>query len=104
MIQMTHHDDGKGKWQSHTISFRSVQRNTPEEYTQIGNASVSNVSILEINAYGETKEEALENLRPIMDWLFEEYKAIEYLYNLGHYEDNMVEVDAFGNMIEARDE
>ena len=101
MIQMTHHDDGKKKCQSHTIGFRDIE-NTASEYaktTVFENAFICGHDITTIEAYGETQEEAIKNLEPVMDWLFEEFEAIRKLYESGLYEQDIQEVDCFGKPI-----
>ncbi len=97
MIQLTHYNDGKGKNQSHEVGFNLSGDDT---YKSFPNCCISCLSIGEITAYGETQEEAIKNLKPVMEWLFEEYKSIEELYNSGFYEKEIVEVDCFGKEIE----
>ena len=97
MIQMTHFDDGKGNRQSHEISF-ALSGN--DEDMNFGDSFVTDLSLKSVTAYGATKEEALDNLELAMLWLFEEYKAIESIYNMGFYEANMIDVDCFGKKVE----
>ena len=96
MIQMTHYNDGKGKFQSHEISFIL---SGDDSWMSFGDCHICDLSIGEVTAYGETQEEAIQNLKPVMEWLFKEYRAIEKLYNSGFYEKDIVEVDCFGKVI-----
>ena len=97
MIQMTHFYDGKDKRQSHEISFVLSGKDADMNFDD---SSVTDLSIRSVVAYGETKEEALKNLKPIMQRLFEVYREIEKLYDDGFYEENMIEVDCFGKKVE----
>lgn len=99
MIRMTHYDDGKGKHQSHEVGFKL---SGDAAYLSLHDSWISDLSIGSVVAYGATKEEAIENLKPIMFWLFAKYKAIEKLYNSGQYEEYMDEVDGDGEVIKEK--
>ena len=53
-------------------------------------------NITDVRGYGETKGEALQDLKNKLDWLFKEYKALEkMIFETDVLENNMIEVDCF---------
>lgn len=93
-MQLTHHDNGKCKYDSHTISIQ-------DDYAFIINPNeLISHNITDVYGYGETKEEALKDFLRKMNILFDEYKAIEnLLFGTDIYTSNIKEVDCFGNEI-----
>ena len=56
--------------------------------------------ITNIHGYGETKEEATENLKKELEYYFNELHAVEkMLYETDVLDDNIVEVDCLGRKI-----
>ena len=55
----------------------------------------------EITGYGSTQQEALKDLRKQLDFFFKEIKAVEKLLMESNLlDDNIVEMDCMGNVIE----
>lgn len=95
MLKMTHHDDGKGKLQSHCVHL-TIENDTPPLLDVDGHPWYT----VDVYGYGGTKQEALNSLDPAMEWLFKEWQAIENLYTSGVYHQNIVEVDGLDNPID----
>jgi len=94
MLKLVHHDDGKGNYQSHCIYFEEFLDDLlVKNFT---NGSITGYDIGSAFGYGSTKEEALENFKESFYWLLREYEAIGKLWDMGHYQDNIIEVDCFG--------
>lgn len=90
---LAHYDDGKGKFQSHEITIKEDDNFCKK----INGNYIQSHDITDIIAYGETKEEALNNLKIQIDYLMKEYKAFEkLLFETDNLTSNMVEVDCFG--------
>lgn len=68
---LAHYDDGKQKYQSHEIFLKEDGNFFSKEH------DLSSHDITDVRGYGETKEEALQDLKTQLDWLFEEYRALE---------------------------
>ena len=93
MIEMTHNDDHKEKWQSHTISIRD---------NDFFNATIGVFSHnpLDVNGYGATKEEAVEDFKNKFKYVMEELRAFEtMLFDTDVITDNIIEVDCMGKPI-----
>lgn len=94
MIKLTHNDDGKRKWKSHTIS---ISEDDFKNY-ELG---VYSHNPFEIEGYGATKEKALEDFMKKFKYIMEEWFAFEMmLFDSNVITDNIVEVDCFGKPIE----
>lgn len=92
-IKLVHHDDGKNKWQSHEIYLKEENFYSPEY-------DLFSHNLFDVRGYGETKEEALKDFERKIDFLFNEYKALErMLFETDVLTDNMVEVDYSGKEI-----
>lgn len=88
VIKIAHHDDGKEKCQSHRCNLF----NDSDEY--------HNFDLTDIYGYGETKEEAIENLKQELDYYFREIHALEkMLYETNVLDKDVVEVDCMGRKI-----
>lgn len=79
-MKLTHNDDGKGKWQSHTVS-----------------ADFGDYDIYTIEGYGETREEALEEFIIKFDIMLN--KLSEFRKTLKNIPE-MIEVDCSGKPLE----
>lgn len=95
MIQLTHYDDGKEKYQSHEVSLKvpynvkSKRLNTYIEY-----------DFSEITGYGETKEEALNDFMKKFNYMLDEWKAFANMLNETNViTDNILEVDCVGHEV-----
>ena len=90
IIKLVHHNDGKQKFQSHEIYLKEGDFYNPEYDLHTHN-------LFEVYGCGETKEDALNDFKRKMDYLFNEYKALEQiLFETNWLTDNIVEVDCFG--------
>ena len=89
LIKIAHHNDGKEKWQSHTCYLF----NDVDGYNEF--------DITNIRGYGETKEEAVENLKNELQYYFDELHALEkMLYETDVLDNDIVEVDCLGRKIQ----
>lgn len=88
VMKIAHHDDGKRKWQSHScFLFDDIDK-------------YSNFDLTSIHGYGETKEEAIENLKKKLTYYFDELHALEeMLYETDVLDNDIVEVDCLGRKI-----
>lgn len=94
MIRLTHYDDRKEKSQSHEIGLDETPFYNAEH-------DVYTHDILELVGYGETKEEALENFKKKFTYVMAEWRAFEkMLLEADILEDNIVNVDCYGNEVE----
>ena len=93
MIEMTYHDDGKEKWQSHEISIREQDFYNTE--TDVWSHNPFNIT-----GYGATKEEAIEDFKNKFKYVMRELKAFEMmLLDTDVITNNIVVVDCFGKPI-----
>lgn len=93
MIEMTHHDDHKGKWQSHEIYIRE-----PSFYN--AEADIWSHNPFDINGYGATKEEAIEDFKNKFQYVMKELRAFEImLFDTDVITDNIIEIDCMGREI-----
>lgn len=92
MIRLGHNDDGKGKWQSHTISLLDSDKfNCNGVYSH---------NPFDIYGYGATKEEALKEFMEKFQYVMDELKAFEtMLFDTNIITDNIVSVDYAGREI-----
>ena len=96
MIKLGHNDDKKGKWRSHTISVLDDYNN----YELGIYSGIYSHNPLEINGYGATKEEALEDFMKKFSYVMEQLNEFEtMLYDSNVITDNIVSIDAFGHEI-----
>lgn len=68
MINLTHHDDGKGKFQSHEVSISESDFYNPEH-------DVFSHNPFDITGYGSTKEEAIEDFKRKFEYVLAEWNA-----------------------------
>ena len=89
LMKIAHHNDGKEKCQSHTCYlFNDVD-------------GYHDFDLTNIYGYGETKEEAIENLKKELAYYFDELHALEeMLYETDVLDNDIVEVDCLGRKIE----
>lgn len=80
MIRMTHHDDGKEKWNSHELRFKCVGDDRFKDFPSSGGY-----------CYDYHDE--------IMDWLQGQYGAIFAAYKNGELQKNIMEVDWKGDPV-----
>lgn len=93
MIELTHYDDGKKKFQSHEVSIK-------EQYFYNAKYDVTSHNVFDLIGYGKTKEEALEDYKKKFGYVMNELRAFEQmLFETDVLENSMVEVDARGNEI-----
>ncbi|MBM6685486.1 hypothetical protein H9X90_05655 [Faecalicatena contorta] len=76
MIQLTHYDDGKGKYQSHEVSLKVPHGTNNQELH-----SYIEYDFSEIIGYGETKEEALNNFVNKFNYMLDEWQAFANMLN-----------------------
>ena len=88
LMKIAHHDDGKEKCQSHKCYlFNDVD-------------GYYNFDLTNIYAYGETKEEAVKNLKEELEYYFRELHALEkMLYETDALDNDIIEVDCLGRKI-----
>lgn len=95
MIQLTHYDDGKGKYQSHEIGL-----NVPYGINNENLHSYVMYNLGEITGYGETKEEALDDFVNQFNYMLGEWNAFANMLNTTNViTDNILEVDCTGHEI-----
>lgn len=88
LMKIAHHNDGKEKSQSHTCYLF----NDADRY--------HNFDLTNICGCGETKEEAIENLKKKLAYYFDELHALEeMLYETDVLDNDIVEVDCLGRKI-----
>lgn len=89
-MKLAHYDDGKHKWMSHEVFLKEDDNFYCKEFDLFSH------NITDVRGYGETKGEALQDLKNKLDWLFKEYKALEkMIFETDVLENNMIEVDCF---------
>lgn len=93
MIEMTHYDDGKEKYQSHEVSIREHDFYNAE-------ANVWSHNPFDTYGYGATKEEAIEDFKNKFRYVMRELKAFEMmLLDTDVIANSIVEVDCIGKEI-----
>ena len=89
LMKIAHHNDGKEKWESHTCYLFNDVDGYPE------------FDITNIRGYGETKEEAIQNLKKELEYYFDELHSLEkMLYETDVLDNDIVEVDCLGRKIQ----
>lgn len=93
MIEMTYHNDGKEKFQSHEIEIRE------NDFIDLEYMLFSH-NPFDITGYGATKEEAIEDFKNKFRYIMKELRAFEtMLLDTNVITDNIIEVDCFGKPI-----
>ena len=93
MIEMTYHNDGKEKFQSHEIEIRENDF-IDSEYMLFSH------NPFDITGYGATKEEAIEDFKNKFRYIMKELRAFEtMLLDTNVITDNIIEVDCRGKPI-----
>lgn len=88
LMKIAHYNDGKEKWESHTC-YLFNESNSYDEF-----------DITNIRGYGETKEEAIQNLKKELEYYFNELRALEkMLYETDVLDNDIIEVDCLGRKI-----
>lgn len=96
MIEMTYHNDGKEKFQSHEISIR-------EDNFINSKYMVFSHNPFDITGYGATKEEALEDFKNKFIYIMKELKALEtMILDTDIITGNIIEVDCMGKPIKSK--
>ena len=96
-----YHNDGKEKYDSYEVRFiesgdisNSFHKKHPDVF-----ATITSYSLNGVIGYGSTKEEAISNYKKALEYLIEEFKAIEKEYLCTDFIDNnILEADCFGNI------
>lgn len=95
MIQLTHYNDGKEKYQSHEVSLKVPHGINSKRF----NAYIE-YDFSEITGYGETKEEALNDFMNKFNYMLDEWQAFANMLNGANtITDNILEVDCTGNEV-----
>ena len=92
MINLTHHDDGKGKFQSHEISISESDFYNSEH-------DVFSHNPFDITGYGSTKEEAIEDFKIKFEYVLAEWNAFGKILFCPAVQLNTLEIDCLGNSI-----
>lgn len=92
MINLTHHDDGKGNFQSHEVSISESDFYNPEH-------DVFSHDFFDITGYGSTKEEAVEDFKRKFEYVLAEWNAFGKILFCPAIQLNITEVDCFGKTI-----
>lgn len=88
LMKIAYYNDGKKKWESHSCYLL----NDSDAYHEF--------DITNIRGYGETKEEAIENLKKELEYYFDELHALErMLYETDMLDTDIIEVDCLGRKI-----
>lgn len=92
-MNLTHHDDGKQRLQSHEVSL--IDRDFYNAKYGLFSHDFMNVS-----GYGATKEEAVEDFKKKFKYLLDEMNAFgKLLLETDVIENEMIEVDCLGHPI-----
>ncbi len=93
VIKLAHHDDKKGKYQSHEVYLK-------EDDFYNAEYGLLSTNPFDVMGYGATKEEALKDFMRKMDYILREWEAFEkILFCTDILTDNMIDVDCFGKEI-----
>lgn len=92
---IAHFDDGKGKFQSHEMSFKEDGRFNK---TLDGDTLIWSHDISDITVYGESKEECMKKLENALDYLLAELEALRS--NIVADIVPINEVDCIGNKLD----
>lgn len=94
MIRLTHHDDGKQKFQSHMIGIADI----PDFYN--ADYDVISHNFFDLYGYGETKDEAIADFKRKFEYILKEWNAFDkLLFDTDVIENNIMEVDCFGKEV-----
>lgn len=94
MIKLAHNDDHKQKWQSHTISAYDNGFHNAK-------LGIYSYDLSDIDGYGVTKEEALEDFKNKFQFVFNELESFKkLLFESDELLDDIIEVDYKGDPIE----
>lgn len=94
MIKLAHNDDHKHKWQSHTISAYDNGFHNAK-------SGIYSYDLSDIDGYGATKEEALEDFKNKFQFVFNELESFKkLLFESDELLDDIIEVDYKGDPIE----
>ena len=97
MVKLAHHDDGKEKRQSHSISIYSDHT----AHSNLIEHGIYSMDLTELTGYGNTKEEAIQDFQEKFDYLISEWKAIEkMLFETDILTNDVLEVDCLGVVID----
>ena len=96
MIELTHYDDKKEKWQSHEIEIREKDFSTEID----DDTWVYSHNPFYITGYGATKDQAIEDFKKKFVYVMKELKAFEtMLLDTDIITNNIIEVDCLGKEI-----
>lgn len=97
-MNLTHHDDGKQRWQSHEVGISEKVFFNPEH-------EVFSHNFMDLTGYGETKEQAVADFKRKFRYLLDEWNAFaKLLLDSDIAENEMIEVDCFGKPIDKKGE
>ena len=96
MIELTHYNDHKEKWQSHEIEIREKNFSAEIDY----DVWIHSHNPFYITGYGATKDQAIEDFKKKFTYVMKELKAFEaMLLDTDIITDNIIEVDGMGKNI-----
>ena len=96
MIELTHYNDHKEKWQSHEIELREKDFSIEID----DDVWVHSHNPFYITGYGATKDQATEDFKKKFIYVMKELKAFEtMLLDTDIITDNIIEVDCLGKEI-----
>ena len=96
MIELTHYNDHKEKWQSHEIELREKDFSIEID----DDVWVHSHNPFYITGYGATKDRAIEDFKKKFVYVMKELKAFEaMLLGTDIITDNIIEVDRLGKEI-----
>lgn len=88
LMKIAHYNDGKEKWESHSC------------YLFDDSDGYYEFDITNIRGYGETKEEAIQNLKKELEHYFDKLHILEkMLYETDVLDNDIIEVDCLGRKI-----
>ena len=97
-MNLTHHDDGKQRWQSHEVGLFEK-----DFYNQ--DHDIFSHNFMDLTGYGETKEQAVADFKRKFRYLLDEWNAFaKLLLDSDIAENEMIEVDCFGEPIDKKGE
>lgn len=92
-MHLTHHDDGKQRWQSHEVGVTEQDFYNQEH-------DIFSHNFMDLTGYGETKEQAVEDFKRKFRYLLDEWNTFaKLLLDSDIAENEMIEVDCFGKPI-----
>lgn len=95
-MEITVHNDGKGKNQSYEVGLRM---NPEDEKPRVDDCSIINYDIEDLRGYGSSLEEAISNFKIGFIHLTEKISAISYIIQTADLRQIVTEVDCFRNPI-----